>query len=42
MSYNLQAAVDSSSQVVVGMLVTNDENDLHQLGPMIEEVACTR
>jgi transposase len=38
MSYNLQAAVDSSSQVVVGMLVTNDENDLHQLGPMIEEV----
>lgn len=38
MSYNVQAAVDSSSQVVVGMLVTTDENDRHQLGPMLSEV----
>lgn len=38
MSYNVQAAVDSSSQVVVGMSVTNDENDRHQLGAMLSEV----
>jgi transposase len=38
MSYNVQAAVDSSSQVVVGMSVTTDENDRHQLGGMLSEV----
>jgi len=38
MSYNVQAAVDSSSQVVVGMLVTTDENDRQQLGAMLTEV----
>lgn len=38
MSYNVQAAVDSSSQVVVGLSVTADENDRHQLGTMLGEV----
>jgi len=38
MSYNVQAAVDSSSQVVVGMSVTTDENDRQQLGTMLDEV----
>ena len=38
MSYNVQAAVDSSRQVVVGMSVTTDEKDRHQLGAMLSEV----
>jgi transposase len=37
MSYNVQAAVDSSSQVVVGLSVTADENDRGQLGTMLSE-----
>jgi len=38
MSYNVQAAVDSTSQVVLGMTVTQDENDRRQLGAMLSEV----
>jgi transposase len=38
MCYNVQAAVDSQSQVVVGMRVTQDETDRGQLGVMLERV----
>ena len=37
-SYNMQAAIDDKSHVIVAMDVTTDENDLHQLIPMIEQV----
>ncbi len=34
--YNGQAAADCQSQVIVGQDVTQEENDVHQLGPMLE------
>ncbi len=34
--YNAQAMVDCDSQVVVAQQVTNEENDLHQVAPMLE------
>lgn len=36
--YNAQAAVDCSSQVIVGCYVTQECNDKHQLVPLIEKV----
>lgn len=33
--YNAQAMVDCESQVIVAQQVTNEENDLHQLDPML-------
>jgi transposase len=38
MSYNVQAAVDKDSQVVVGMKVVQDEHDRHQIDGMLNEV----
>ena len=38
MSYNLQAAVDEHSQIVVGMKVVQDANDRSQLGGMLSEI----
>jgi len=38
-SYNVQAAIDDKSHIIVAMDVTTDENDLHQLIPMVE-LAC--
>jgi transposase len=38
MCYNVQAAVDSQSQVVVGMRVSQEETDRGQLGGMLEKV----
>jgi transposase len=37
-SYNLQAAVDSDNQVIVGMDVVQAETDYRQLVPMMEKV----
>jgi transposase len=34
--YNAQAMVDCKSQVIVAQQVTNEENDLHQVAPMLE------
>lgn len=36
--YNAQIAVDCDSQIIVGADVTQEENDLHQLVPMMEQV----
>ena len=35
--YNAQAMVDCDSQVIVAQQVTNEENDLHQVAPMLEQ-----
>ena len=35
--YNGQAMVDCNTQVIVAQYVTTDANDVHQLGPMLEE-----
>lgn len=37
--YNAQAGVDTESQVIVGQSVTEEENDLHQLEPMVDTIA---
>ena len=37
-SYNCQAAVDENEQVIVASNVVDEENDLHQVEPMIENV----
>jgi hypothetical protein len=36
--YNGQAVVDCGSQVIVAQAITTDENDVHQLAPMLNEV----
>jgi transposase len=36
--YNGQAVVDCDSQIIVAQAVTTDENDVHQLAPMLNEV----
>jgi transposase/IS5 family transposase len=36
--YNAQAMTDSTSQVIVAQAVTQDENDLQQLAPMLAQV----
>jgi len=36
--YNGQAVVDCESQVIVAQAITTDENDVHQLAPMLNEV----
>ncbi len=36
--YNAQAAVDAESQVIVRQAVTNEQNDGHQLVPMLEQI----
>ena len=36
--YNGQAVVDCESQVIVAQDITTDENDVHQLAPMLNEV----
>ena len=36
--YNAQAMTDATSQVIVAQAVTQDENDLHQLAPMLAQV----
>jgi transposase len=36
--YNAQAMTDSTSQVIVAQTVTQDENDLQQLAPMLAQV----
>jgi transposase len=38
MSYNVQAAVDGEHQVVVGMSVTQDENDRNQMSEVLEKI----
>jgi transposase len=39
--YNGQAVVDCKSQVIVAQAITTDENDVHQLAPMLNEVRLT-
>jgi len=36
--YNGQAVVDCDSQVIVAQAITTDENDVHQITPMLNEV----
>jgi transposase len=36
--YNAQAAVDTESQIIVGQLVTEEENDIRQLGPVLKAI----
>jgi len=36
--YNGQAVVDCDSQIIVAQAITTDENDVHQLAPMLNEV----
>lgn len=40
-SYNCQAAVDEKEQVIVAADVVDEENDLHQIEPMIDNVMVT-
>jgi hypothetical protein len=37
-SYNCQVAVDEKEQIIVSADVVNEENDLHQMEPMIQNV----
>lgn len=37
-SYNCQAAVDGEAQVIVGAVVTQQANDVHQVEPMLDEL----
>lgn len=37
-AYNMQTAVDDASNVIVAMDVTTEENDYHQLIPMVDQV----
>jgi transposase len=37
-SYNCQVAVDDKEQIIVAADLVNEENDLHQIEPMIENV----
>lgn len=37
-AFNGQAAADCESQVIVGCLLTNEENDQHQLEPMLDAI----
>jgi transposase len=37
-SYNYQVAVDEKEQIIVAADVVNEENDLHQMEPMIQNV----
>ncbi len=39
--YNLQTAVDDQAQIIVAADVTTEENDYHQLIPLIEQVVHT-
>jgi transposase len=36
--YNGQAVVDCDSQIIVAQAITTDENDVHQIAPMLNEV----
>lgn len=36
--YNAQAAVDTDSQIIVGQLVTEEENDIRQLEPVLSAI----
>jgi len=40
-SYNCQVAVDEKEQIIVAAEVVNEENDLHQMEPMIQNVKNT-
>ncbi len=40
-SYNCQVAVDEKEQIIVAVDVVDEENDLHQVEPMIENVKRT-
>ena len=40
-SYNCQVAVDEKEQIIVAADVVNEENDLHQIEPMIENAKNT-
>jgi transposase len=40
-SYNCQVAVDEKEQIIVAADVVNEENDLHQMEPMVENVKNT-
>ncbi|AAM05389.1 IS1182-like element ISMac2 family transposase [Methanosarcina acetivorans] len=40
-SYNCQVAVDEKEQIIVAADVVNEENDLHQMEPMIQNVKNT-
>jgi len=37
-AYNVQAAVDADSQVIVAQTVTNSANDVQQLAPMVAQI----
>jgi transposase len=37
-SYNYQVAVDEKEQIIVAADVVNEENDFHQMEPMIQNV----
>ena len=37
-SYNCQVAVDEKEQIIVAADLVDEENDLHQIEPMIENV----
>ena len=37
-AYNVQAAVDADSQVIVAQAVTNNASDSHQLAPMVAQI----
>jgi transposase len=36
--YNCQASVDEKNHMIVAVTVTNEENDVHMLAPMVEEI----
>ena len=37
-SYNAQATVDSERQVIVGQSLGNEQNDVHELLPLVDQV----
>ena len=37
-AFNCQAAVDAETQIIVAAEVTQDENDKHQIDPMVEKI----